>query len=222
MGPVGNVPWCSLVPRGIKTTKRRTRKKTNPMHPHQHLDLQCMFHLPFIRPFVFVSLACSGGIPATCSGGVDADSHWHGLAGGRGPISCRGHRIQRCRHRGVARGPLTPKGSTPPAPFCDLGLPTLARLALRRLGPLAEAPTWVSPQSFVGALNHIFLRSPSEAAHSTEVRSDFGFPSDHLQVVTTLDGLPPVPQPICPSKRGCFPIPRKPLDSQLRTVNDIF
>ena len=34
------------------------------MHPRRHLDLQCMFHLPFIRPFVFVSPACSGGVPA--------------------------------------------------------------------------------------------------------------------------------------------------------------
>ena len=93
-----------------------------------------------------------------------------------------------------------------PAPLCDLVLPTLARLGLRRLGPLAEAPTWVSPQGFVGALDYIFLRSPSEAAHSTEARSDSSFPSDHLPVVTTLHGLPPAPQPMCPSKRP-FPHP---------------
>ena len=109
-----------------------------------------------------------------------------------------------------------------PTPLCDLVLPTLARLGLRRLSLLAEAPTWVSPQGFVGALDHIFLRSPSEAAHSTEVRSDSSFPSDHLPVVTTLHGVPPTPQPICLSKRGRFPIPRKPLDSQLRTLNDTF
>ena len=32
-----------------------------------------------------------------------------------------------------------------PAPLYDLVLPTLARLGMRRLCPLAEAPTWVSP-----------------------------------------------------------------------------
>ena len=55
-----------------------------------------------------------------------------------------------------------------PAPLCDLVVPTLTRLGMRRLAPLAQAPTWVSPQGFVGALDHIFLRSPSEAAHSTK------------------------------------------------------
>ena len=109
-----------------------------------------------------------------------------------------------------------------PAPLCDLSLSTLSRLGLCRRGPLAEAPTWLSPQGFLGALDHIFLRSPSEGAHSTEVRSDSSFPSDHPPVVTTLHGLPPAPQPICPSKRGRFPIPRKPLDNQLRTLNDTF
>ena len=49
---------------------RTTRKENNPMRPRRHLDLQCMFHVPFIRPFVFLSLACSGGVPVTCSGGV--------------------------------------------------------------------------------------------------------------------------------------------------------
>ena len=39
------------------------------MRPRYHFDLQCMFHLTFIRPFVFVSLACSGGVLVTCSGG---------------------------------------------------------------------------------------------------------------------------------------------------------
>ena len=51
-----------------------------------------------------------------------------------------------------------------PAPLCDLVLPTLARLRFRRSSPLAEGPTWVSQQGFVGALDHIFLWSPSEAA----------------------------------------------------------
>ena len=64
-----------------------------------------------------------------------------------------------------------------PASLCDLVLPTLTRLGMRRLRPLAEAPTWVSPQGFAGALDHIFLRAPSEAAHTTEVRSDS---SSHL------------------------------------------
>ena len=93
---------------------------------------------------------------------------------------------------------------------------------MRRLHPLAEAPTWVSPQGFAGALDHIFLRTPSEAAHTTEVRYDSGFPSDHLPVTATLHDLPPAPQLVCPSKKGRFPIPREPLASQLRTLNDTF
>ena len=109
-----------------------------------------------------------------------------------------------------------------PASLCDLVLPTLTRLGMRRLRPLAEAPTWVSPQGFAGALDHIFLRTPSEAAHTTEVRSDSSFPSDHLPVTATLHDLPPAPQLVCPSKKGRFPIPREPLASQLRTLNDTF
>ena len=109
-----------------------------------------------------------------------------------------------------------------PAPLCDLVLPTLARLGMCRLHPLAEAPTWVSPQGFAGALDHIFLRTPSEAAHTTEVRSDSSFPSDHLPVIATLHDLPPAPQLVCPSKKGRFPIPREPLASQLRALNDTF
>ena len=109
-----------------------------------------------------------------------------------------------------------------PAPLCDLILPTLARLGMRRLHPLAGAPTWVSPQGFAGALDHIFLRTPSEATHTTEVRSDSSFPSDHLPVLTTLHDLPPAPQLVCPSKKGRFPIPREPLASQLRALNDTF
>ena len=65
-----------------------------------------------------------------------------------------------------------------PAPLCDLVRPTLARLGmcpLACLHPLAKAPTWVSPQGFAGALDHIFLRTPLEAAHTTEVRSDSSF-----------------------------------------------
>ena len=109
-----------------------------------------------------------------------------------------------------------------PASLCDLVLPTLARLGMRRLHPLAEAPTWVSPQGFAGALDHIFLRTPSEVAHTTEVRSDSSFPFDHLPVTATLHDLPPAPQLVCPSKKGRFPIPREPLASQLRTLNDTF
>ena len=71
-------------------------------------------------------------------------------------------------------------------------------------------------------LRHIFLRAPSEAAHTTEVRSDSSFPSDHLPVTATLHDLPPAPQLVCPSKKGRFPIPREPLASQLRTLNDTF
>ena len=37
------------------------------MRPRRHLDLQRMFHLPFISTFIFVSLACSGGVPVTFS-----------------------------------------------------------------------------------------------------------------------------------------------------------
>ena len=109
-----------------------------------------------------------------------------------------------------------------PAPLCDLVLPTLARLGLRRLHPLVGAPTWVSPQGFVGALDHTFLRTPSEAAHTTEVHSDSSFPSDHLPVLTTFHDLPPAPQLVCPSKKGRFPIPREPLAIQLRALNDTF
>ena len=54
------------------------------------------------------------------------------------------------------------------------------------------------------------------------MRSDSSFPSDHLPVLTTLHGLPPTPQLVCSSKRGQFPIPRKPLDNQLCTLNDTF
>ena len=89
-----------------------------------------------------------------------------------------------------------------PASLCDLVLPALTRLGMRRLRPLAEAPTWVSPQGFAGALDHIFLRTPSEAAHTTEVRSDSSFPSDHLPVTAprpqpagTVDGTCPRHQP---------------------------
>ena len=74
----------------------------------------------------------------------------------------------------------------------------------------------------MGALNHTFLRTPSEAAHTTEVRSDSSFPSDHLHVLTTLHDFPPAPQPVCRSKKGCFPIPREPLASELRALNDTF
>ena len=109
-----------------------------------------------------------------------------------------------------------------PASLCDLVLPTLARLGMRRLHPLAEARTWVSPQGFAGALDQIFLRTPLEAAHTTEVRSDSSFPYDHLPVTATLHDLPPAPQLVCPSKKGRFPIPREPLASQLRTLNDTF
>ena len=101
-----------------------------------------------------------------------------------------------------------------PAPLCDIVLPTLARLGLRRLHP--------SPQGFVGALDHTFLRTPSEAAHTPEVRSDSSFPSDHLPVLSTFHDLPPAPQLVCPSKKGRFPIPREPLASQLRALNDTF
>ena len=93
---------------------------------------------------------------------------------------------------------------------------------MRRLHPLAETPTWVSLQGFAGALDHIFLRTPSEATHTTEVRSDSSFPSDHLPVIATLHDLPPAPQLVGPSKKGRFPIPRGPLASQLRTLNDTF
>ena len=109
-----------------------------------------------------------------------------------------------------------------PAPLCDLILPMLAHLGMLRLHPLAEGPTWVSPQGFSGALDHIFLRTPSEAANTTEVRSDSSFPSDHLPVLTTLNDLPPAPQLVCPSMKGPFPIPREPLASQLRALNDTF
>uniref|UniRef100_A0A7S4FPK0 Uncharacterized protein n=1 Tax=Eutreptiella gymnastica TaxID=73025 RepID=A0A7S4FPK0_9EUGL len=34
--------------------------------------------------------------------------------------------------------------------------------------------------------------------------------------------VPPAPQLVCPSKRGRFPIPREPLASQLRALNDTF
>ena len=108
------------------------------------------------------------------------------------------------------------------APLCDLILPMLARLGMRRLHPLAEAPTWVSPQGFAGALDHIFLCTPSEAAHTTEVRSDSSFPSDHLPVIATLHDLPPAAQLVCPSKKGRLPIPREALANQLRALNDTF
>ena len=44
-------------------------------------------------------------------------------------------------------------------PLCDLVLPTLEVLGMRRLCPLAEAPTSVSPQGFVGASDHTSLGS---------------------------------------------------------------
>ena len=93
---------------------------------------------------------------------------------------------------------------------------------MRRLLPLAEAPTWVSLEGFVGALDHTFLRSPSEDAQTTEVPSNSSFPSDHLPVRTALHDLHPVPQLVCPSKRGRFPLSRKPLVRQLRILDDTF
>ena len=54
------------------------------------------------------------------------------------------------------------------------------------------------------------------------MRSDSSFPSDHLPVLTTLHDLPPAPQLVCPSKKCRFPIPREPLASQLRALNDTF
>ena len=74
----------------------------------------------------------------------------------------------------------------------------------------------------VGALAHTFLRTPSEAAHTTEVRSDSSFPCDHVPVLTTLHDLPPAPQLVCPSKKGRFPIPREPLAGELRALSDTF
>ena len=41
-------------------------------------------------------------------------------------------------------------------------------------------------------------------------------------MITTLHDLPLAPQLVCPSKKGRFPIPREPLPSQLRTLNDTF
>ena len=109
-----------------------------------------------------------------------------------------------------------------PAPLCDFVLPTLARLGFHRLHPLPEVPTWVSPPGFVGSLDHTFLRTPSEAAHTIEVRPDSSLPSDHPPVMSTLHDLPPAPQLVCPLKKGRFPIPREPLASQLRALNDTF
>ena len=40
------------------------------MYPCRHLNVQCMFHLPFIHTLLFVSLVCSSGVPVTYSGGV--------------------------------------------------------------------------------------------------------------------------------------------------------
>ena len=80
----------------------------------------------------------------------------------------------------------------------------------------------MSPRGFVGAFDHTFLRTPSEAAHTTEVRSNSPFSSDHLPALSTLHDLPPAPQLVCPSKKGRFPITREPLASQLRALNDTF
>ena len=41
-----------------------------PMCSWWHPNLQCMFYLPFLHTLLFVSLACSGGVPVICSGGV--------------------------------------------------------------------------------------------------------------------------------------------------------
>ena len=38
------------------------------MCPCWHPKLPCMFHFPFINNLLFVPLACSGGVPVTCSG----------------------------------------------------------------------------------------------------------------------------------------------------------
>ena len=40
------------------------------MCPCRHPHLQCLFHLPFNHTLLFVSLACSGGVLVTGSGGV--------------------------------------------------------------------------------------------------------------------------------------------------------
>ena len=79
----------------------------------------------------------------------------------------------------------------PHVPICDLIRPAVGRLGLRRLNPLVEAPTWVSPQGFIGALEHIFLRTHAEDAHTTSVRSASSSPSNYALVVTTRHALPP-------------------------------
>ena len=66
------------------------------------------------------------------------------------------------------------------------------------------APTWVSPHGFVGTLDHIFLRSPSEGAHATEMRSDSSFPSNHLPVVVPSMACPPRLNPYARQREAVF------------------
>ena len=66
----GQVPGRLAPRRPRKRSSLGTYKETNPMCPAQHPNLQCMFHIPFIHTLLFVSLVCSGGVLAPCSGGV--------------------------------------------------------------------------------------------------------------------------------------------------------
>ena len=133
-------------------------------------------------------------------------------------------RLDGCPYRQPQRELLasSPPAIAPPPPLCDVLLPTLTRLGLRRLAPLVEAPTWVSPQGFIGALDHIFIQSPAGATHTMVVRSASGFLYDQLPVTSTIHCLPPSPQPIYPFCCGRYATPSKPLSSQLRALNCTF
>ena len=85
-----------------------------------------------------------------------------------------------------------------------------------------DPPTWVSPQRFTGALDHVFVPSPAEAAHTTVVRFASRFTSDHLAVTSAIDCLPPSPQLVCPARRGRYAIPRKTLPSHTQALNQTF
>ena len=69
-GEGGGVPGRPAPCRPRKRSSLGTYKETNPMCPCQHPNVQCMLHLPFIQTLLFVSHACSTGVPVTCSGGV--------------------------------------------------------------------------------------------------------------------------------------------------------
>ena len=74
--------------------------------------------------------------------------------------------------------------------LCDVVHPIFSRHRLRRLAPFVEAPMWVSPQGFTGALDHVFIRPRKRCPHRGCIPQAFR------------DTISPSPPPFPP-----FPLP---------------